>query len=382
MAIWTVRVLLTIAVNNNRPNQAFQKILASLSSAGPSYAMSFVRDYDARMPASVMRAVATAALGSTKRNGKPEKWSNVRTVIDTTQFAYHAIGRGDDLRASSAVFETALVYDVERFSDNLHTAPVPTPVELDQAIDHYREDLIDLTKIDSVWVFWTNWYTRAMSGNPISWDLQEKVALLPNEVWEAGPESVADAIVQVEANQKTPDASRPENVPAIEKATFQELIKGLLSTPDVTYEFAVSSAETINRAIHEYLNATGENFLPDEFAAMEALPAHFRRIARLAEDSAESLNREQDLKLEIETLNGRVAQLEGELKVALEKTLDGRFKVAAIEGLAKTVTSPWAIGALGYATCHFFGWTPSAMTFTNLRSYGEALYKASPLIGR
>ena len=36
-----------------------------------------------------------------------------------------------------------------------------------------------------------------MAGDPLPWDLQERVALIPDEIWEAGPEAVAEEIEKI-----------------------------------------------------------------------------------------------------------------------------------------------------------------------------------------
>lgn len=38
-----------------------------------------------------------------------------------------------------------------------------------------------------------------MAGDPLPWDLQEQIALIPDKVWEAGPEAVAEEIARIEA---------------------------------------------------------------------------------------------------------------------------------------------------------------------------------------
>jgi hypothetical protein len=54
-------------------------------------------------------------------------------------------------------------------------------------------------KLRGPWSFWAKWYDRAMAGDPLPWDMQEKVALIPNEIWEAGPEAVEEEIARIEA---------------------------------------------------------------------------------------------------------------------------------------------------------------------------------------
>lgn len=49
------------------------------------------------------------------------------------------------------------------------------------------------------WSFWSRWYERAMAGDPLPWDLQREVALIPDEIWQQGPEAVAERIAEIEA---------------------------------------------------------------------------------------------------------------------------------------------------------------------------------------
>ena len=52
----------------------------------------------------------------------------------------------------------------------------------------------------AVWGFWHRWYRAHLEdGPPLDWKLQEAVALIPDEDWEAGPERVAARIAEIEA---------------------------------------------------------------------------------------------------------------------------------------------------------------------------------------
>jgi hypothetical protein len=57
---------------------------------------------------------------------------------------------------------------------------------------------LELWQTDRNYRFWLRWWEGVVSGNPFSWDLQEKVALIPNEVWQEGPGAVAEAIHEIE----------------------------------------------------------------------------------------------------------------------------------------------------------------------------------------
>jgi hypothetical protein len=53
-------------------------------------------------------------------------------------------------------------------------------------------------RADPDYEFWLRWWEGKVSGNQVPWDLQEKVALIPTEVWRQGAEAVAGEIARVE----------------------------------------------------------------------------------------------------------------------------------------------------------------------------------------
>ncbi|UWR44017.1 hypothetical protein [Phaeobacter inhibens] len=49
----------------------------------------------------------------------------------------------------------------------------------------------------SKWKFWLDWYQGFLDGKPLDWELQRRVALIGDAIWEAGPEAVAAEIERV-----------------------------------------------------------------------------------------------------------------------------------------------------------------------------------------
>lgn len=47
--------------------------------------------------------------------------------------------------------------------------------------------------------FWREWYQGFLDGKPLDWELQRRVALIENSIWEAGPEAVANEIEKIRA---------------------------------------------------------------------------------------------------------------------------------------------------------------------------------------
>lgn len=55
-----------------------------------------------------------------------------------------------------------------------------------------------LLETDPRFDFFARWYDGMFRGAPLDWRLQEQVALIPEETWEAGPDAVAEAIAEIE----------------------------------------------------------------------------------------------------------------------------------------------------------------------------------------
>ncbi len=47
------------------------------------------------------------------------------------------------------------------------------------------------------WAFWREWYQGFLDGKPLHWELQRRVALIEDAIWEAGPEAVAAEIERI-----------------------------------------------------------------------------------------------------------------------------------------------------------------------------------------
>lgn len=49
------------------------------------------------------------------------------------------------------------------------------------------------------WRFWREWYQGMLDGQPMDWELQKRVALIPDADWEKGPEHIARRIEEIRA---------------------------------------------------------------------------------------------------------------------------------------------------------------------------------------
>lgn len=72
------------------------------------------------------------------------------------------------------------------------TRPVWFSVLNEQMLSLWASDQND------TWNFWTRWWDGLVAGRPLDWALQEKVALIPDDIWQQGPAAVARAIRDIE----------------------------------------------------------------------------------------------------------------------------------------------------------------------------------------
>ncbi|MBY5987630.1 hypothetical protein [Roseovarius atlanticus] len=75
------------------------------------------------------------------------------------------------------------------------------------------DDFSALSQQVSYWSFWKTWFDGFLRGQPLDWELQRRVALIDNHIWEAGPEAVATEIERIKAAylaEKAPQAERVE----------------------------------------------------------------------------------------------------------------------------------------------------------------------------
>jgi hypothetical protein len=63
-------------------------------------------------------------------------------------------------------------------------------------------------KNSAIWGFWERWYDGMLNGQPLPWDFQEAVALIPGEIWEDGAEAVAAEIAKIEFKFRTSAVQR------------------------------------------------------------------------------------------------------------------------------------------------------------------------------
>ncbi len=63
----------------------------------------------------------------------------------------------------------------------------------------FWQELAEASGLHAPWRFWRDWYAAFYSHSPLDWELQRRVALIADDIWDSGPEAVAEKIREIEA---------------------------------------------------------------------------------------------------------------------------------------------------------------------------------------
>ncbi|MFV1886024.1 hypothetical protein VWX38_02155, partial [Phaeobacter sp. A38a-4b] len=72
-------------------------------------------------------------------------------------------------------------------------------LELANSLMYARSRFIDYLVAKDAWYFWHEWYDGFQKGTPLDWELQRRIALIDDAIWDAGPETVAAEIERIKA---------------------------------------------------------------------------------------------------------------------------------------------------------------------------------------
>ena len=99
-----------------------------------------------------------------------------------------------DISMAAQVQSPDLVFSMRELTlgGALPGEPRYQPYDLDLALKHAGGD----------WSFWREWYQGFLDGKPMDWELQRRVAMIPDEDWEKGPEHIARMIEEIRARFK------------------------------------------------------------------------------------------------------------------------------------------------------------------------------------
>lgn len=97
----------------------------------------------------------------------------------------------------------AALHDVDAAASESAAGVIEIPLWPDNVMSDPRASaFFDPQRVFGVepnWAFWREWYQGILDGKPLGWELQRRVALIPDPFWDAGPEAVAEEIERIRA---------------------------------------------------------------------------------------------------------------------------------------------------------------------------------------
>ncbi len=101
----------------------------------------------------------------------------------------------------------AINQDLELDFDALLSTPIWHDVQAPKWLNEFLEDQQNILDSGPEWAFWQRWYYSLLKGETLDWELQRRVALIGEEIWETGPKPVAAEIARIEAALKVERAA-------------------------------------------------------------------------------------------------------------------------------------------------------------------------------
>lgn len=201
--------------------------------------------------------------------------------------------------------------------------------------------------------YWFDWYRSFIEGRPLDWELQLRVATIKSDVWDAGPEAVAERIQEI-----LKDFERtPLNQDALHAHVHQ-----LSQNPVLHADIAESAGLQIEAAIQAFKTEAPANQLPDGFAAFETLAPTFLNISATLSVPSGTTPDTVALQEEINRLHSVIEELRSDLRDAHTRLSDARLTALEAqqlrtfgERLTTTLTNITLLGTIGMGTAWFFG---------------------------
>ncbi|SLN29427.1 hypothetical protein TRL7639_01192 [Falsiruegeria litorea R37] len=179
--------------------------------------------------------------------------------------------------------------------------------------------------------YWTDWYTGFVEGSPLDRELQRRVALIDDTIWNAGPEAVAAEIEKIREEYQRTVTPPPQRFPELEPNSTKRLITNAATiSPALSgLSFQIENAQA---QFHQF----GYNQIPDTFLPLVELPALLNNISSKLDTPAPNTDVEDALRAEVGLLNAKVIALEAALEEALRNKATS-FKGTLKEHVAKSL---------------------------------------------
>ena len=249
LALPVIRAMLTSGVAANLPTPEVKD--AAHAAAAP---------FSARSARSVARSAAYAAFSAAHAAAAPFSARSARSTYSADSATYSAYAAFSAAHAATPALSAAFSAtdaDARKIDDSALKDVFATPLWPDGGVpDFFAAGFANLQAFwngtPEVWGFWQRWYEGMLKGEPLPWELQEKVALIPDDIWSQGPNVVAGEIRKLELESKT--SAYPRLVRDTEAGVFR-----VEEDPLPPAEVADFVCRRISLALDAALKSSGPN---------------------------------------------------------------------------------------------------------------------------
>ncbi len=353
IVLMIARAILTTGVAAKMPSSEVNAAAAA-AARGVNQAYSFSFNPGAGAANAATRAAYAAAISAA--NGTKHANS---TGIAAYTAALEAAGNN---AANISYADTEI-----EFESLFHTPIWTEPGEPDWLVETLNPNE-DMLESGPEWSFWREWYHGFLIGEPMDWELQGRVALINNAIWEAGPDAVAERIKVVREQWET------EQLPS--KASRSKQARALMLSSGSTTVWTMGLKNLIESATAAYRREIS-NALPETLDPLDHLPAVLDRIAIVLSGDLDASKKEQQLTEligqmahTIFDLNRRLKTTHSEIEALKKAQTDGTprrlfadaFYTKAGEGAAGLVTSKLLWGGVISGSMLLLGGDAQALT--------------------
>ncbi len=198
LALLAARAILTSGVGAKMPSSEIRAAaLAAISATG-----GFSATTNATTNAATRAAYAAAgAAGAAEAAFAVEAAANAAAYASagaTANVAAYAAANAAARAAGVTAYDAAFL-DTTIPTDELFRSPIWHSVEIPHALRSALSTGENLLKTGPEWAFWRDWYQGFLDGKPLDWELQRRVALIPDDDWEKGLAHIAGKIEEIRA---------------------------------------------------------------------------------------------------------------------------------------------------------------------------------------
>ncbi|UWQ01106.1 hypothetical protein K3X44_11455 [Aliiroseovarius crassostreae] len=239
--------------------------------------------------------------------------SHIRADVDTATFsaaaaasdaAFSAAFATDTASAASAAFSAfSAARAAFPYADAYADCDIPFEQLLNRPLwgdekepDWPRPASQNLLTTDPHWSFWRDWYQGFLKGKPLDWELQRRVALIPDEDWEKGPEHIARKIEDI---RREFEAEQPQQPTLLnEKPVSAEAAKAMAQKLKTNRDaIALTSASALEQIAEFREMVRGNNQLDPEFRErllgfLDELAAKLQNLHNLLPSGSETPDEE------------------------------------------------------------------------------------------